>query len=1681
MVCSRSRRTRQIREGRRVMTNKALEPVEFDPFAGDALELVIPTSEAQREVWLADQLSLQTSLAFNESVKLRLSGPLDTPALRGALEALVKRHGALRCTIGPEGTQMLVSAAGSASLSVVDLRGLEPEERQKQLDQAAVEAVETPFSLEQGPLFRACLYRVEDAEHLLLMTAHHIVCDGWSWGLITEDLGALYAEQTGEAPGPDPAPNYGEYVAWETSQAGTPAMAEHERFWLGCFAGASLPSLDLPTDRPRAPVRTFHSRRVDRWLDADLVGQVRQLGAKAGASVFATLFSGFAATLGRLSGQDDLVIGVPAAGQSASGINGLVGHCVNLLPVRTAVDPDMPFDACVSRSASALLDAFDHQTLTYGTLLQKLPVRRDPSRLPLVSVMFNVDQAVKGSHSAFPGLSAELNTIPRRFENFELFVNAAQENGGLRLECQYNTDLFDAATVERWMGAYEALLRAAVAQPGTAIERLDWLTPAETAQLHSLQPLRSPVPAEALMHSDFVRQAALSPDRIALRDGDKQLTYRALDQRANQLARALRARGVRRGARVGLCLNRSADMVVSLLAVLKAGGTYVPLDPGFPPARLQYYAEDAQLALLVTESGIAAAPLDWADDSAQRVLRLDTDTTWLSESSDGLPAGGEDAGPSDPAYIIYTSGSTGKPKGVCVPHRAVVNFLSSMRAAPGIGPDDRLAAVTTLSFDIAVLELLLPLTVGAQVVMVLRETAMDGHLLASLLWSTGATVMQATPGMWRMLLDTPWHGGDGFKALVGGERLPPDLANDLQDRAGEVWNMYGPTETTVWSTVWPVTRATLKERGISIGKPIDNTSVWIVNEAMQPCPIGVPGEICIGGDGVALGYLGRAELTADRFVPDPFSTVADARLYRTGDRGRWCNDGLLEHLGRLDFQVKVRGYRIELGEIETVCNELASVAQSVVLAREDQPGDVRLVAYLALSANAGFDEGALRAHLREKLPEYMLPQHVVVLDAIPLLPNGKVDRKGLPPPAQDASATGRQRLAPRTPLEQHVLSAMEQVLNLPGLGMLDDFFALGGHSLLAARLTARLNKELSIQLPLRTVFEAPTAEQLALAAQTATLNSAPRRPAIEHREACREAPLTVMQERIRFMEELYPGRVVYNTPSVHRLTGPFERGAFEQALRQMLDRQPGLRSAIVRSATGHVQRVFEDVHLELPFEDLGPLAKEDREAELMHRLQAVIDQPIDISTAPLFRAALYRMAQDQHVFLFMPHHIIWDGWSFDLLYQEMASLYPAALEQRPAPLPSPTVSYLDFAHWHEQWMGSDECDSQINFWKQRFGRVDILRPLPTDRPRSGGMSGVGAVEWVHVHQALTEQLRHTARECDATLNMLVMAVYAAMLSEALGSRSLVLGIPVRGRLISEVEPVMGFFNNLLPTPMVLDTGLSLKAWVGVVKRELMDSFAHQEVPFERLAVEPEIAAYANKAGLYQSLFSFQDARGRERHWGPLEHSSVLVMQKGATEDFSLWLMEVPGGLEGAFNFNADLFDASTARIFRERLIALLGRAVHAPSATVSALLEAPGDDTTQFSAWTQARREQPRNMRPNGRTSLLPENTGLSATEGRLAAIWARLLGVDVSQIRGQDNFFDIGGSSLLVMQAVAEAERLFGLKIDPRRYVNESLLQLSAESSGGSTTSGTDSPLTQEPPPSGLLSRVMGVFGRRK
>ena len=1639
--------------------------VDHDPFAEASLARVVPTTEPQREVWLACQLGTEASLAYNESVSLHLSGPLDLPALCGALQDLLDRHDALRATVSADGQSLYLADALVLDVTVVDLGHMAPNAQHVAQGEARSRAVKLPFDLEHGPLLRAELLIANPADHLLVLSAHHIVCDGWSFGVLVTELPKLYARRTGQATEllPD-ADSFADYAVEQLDDAHSSARDADTAYWVSVH-DASAPVLELPTDRPRKPVRSFASQRADATLDAALVAAARKLGAAQGASLFVTLFALFSALLARLSGSEEVVVGVPAAGQAAEGASSLVGHCVNLLPIRLPVDIEQSLPSLLRSSHTRVLDAYEHQHCTFGTLLKKLQLPRDPGRLPLVSVLFNLDSNIAADALAIDGLQVDLMSNPRHFENFDLYLNASQIAGAVVLECQYNTDLFDAATVQRWLALYRVAIERAVAGADTPLALLFAPTVAETRQLAEFNRTSAPWAQDMRIEALIAKQVAATPGRIAVTAGGRNLSYRELDARANGLAEGLRAMGVGPGSLIGLACGRNEHMLVGLVGILKAGAGYIPLDPAFPADRLEFMAADAGLRHVVTDRSVGEGL------KLRHAERLFVDE--LGSRTEGPTPLGSAA---DVAYVIYTSGSTGRPKGVLVPHHSVTNLLASVSQKPGMKLGNTVLSVTTLSFDIAVSEVILPLTVGARIVVADREQATDGDRLRALIESEQVDFIDATPSTWRLLLAAGWKGSSGMKAICTGEPLPPDLGRELLPLVGELWNGYGPTETTVWSSFHKVE---VIDGPVPIGQPVANTDFHVLDAQLRPVPLGVVGELFIGGAGVTLGYLGRPEMTAERFLRDPFGTDGSKHLYKTGDLGRWRADGVLECLGRSDHQVKVRGYRIELGEIEASLLTHPDLSRVLVVTREDRPGDVRLVAYVVALPGASVDLATMQSHLRKTLPDYMVPQHLVRIDAIPLLPNGKIDRLSLPRPERQADAAVDSPRAPRTPLERQVLAAMEEVLNLPGLGVLDDFFVLGGHSLLAARLTARLSKELGINLPMRTVFEAPTVEGLALAVKGASAVGAPQRPVIEHRTDQREGPLTVMQERIRFMEELYPGRVVYNTPSAHRLTGALQRPAFEQALRQMVQHQPALRTVIAPGIEGPVQRVLDDLDVALPFEDLQGIPEADREAELMRRLQVIIDQPIDIHIAPLFRVALYRMAPDQHVFLFMPHHIVWDGWCFDLLYQEMAALYPAALLPQPVSLLVPAVTYLDYSHWHARWMESDECRAQVQFWKQRYAPVDALRALPTDRPRSAGMSGTGAVEWVHVEKGSTERLREVALQYGATLNMLVMAVYAAMMSEALGTRSLVLGIPVRGRLISEVESVMGFFNNLLPTPMEVDFNLSMRAWTGVVKRELLDSFAHQDVPFERLAGEPEIAAHAGKAGLYQSLFSFQDTRERERNWGPLTHQSVLVMQKGATEDFGFWLMEVPGGLEGGINYNSDLFDAATAQVFRERLVALLQRVATAPELSVAALLALPGQDTERFGSWVQARQRGAASPSPLPGSEYTASGTK-SPSESRLASIWARLLGIDAAQISPHDNFFDIGGNSLLVMQAVAASETDVAPRIDPRRYVYENLQQLSGPVQSVKGADAQAAAVRQVPEPSGLLSRVLGRFGRR-
>lgn len=1048
-----------------VVASPAFEPVDYDPFAWGELERVVPTTESQREIWLADQLSREASLAFNLSVTLRFQGSLDVEALRRALHVLVERHDALRSNLAPGGMALCVRTMSPLSMEVFDLAGLAITAAERALSERLKHSVETPFNLATDELFRAELLRLGESEHILVLTAHHVICDGWSWWVLVRELGVLYGKERGLSTVElsDPV-SFADFALHEASGNASSQHGADAVFWQSRYE-TSVPVLELPTDRPRPPVRSFASARLDHTVDEDLLARLRRVGSRRGASLFATLLAGFSALLFRLTGQSDIVIGIPAAGQPAAGSDGLVGHCVNTLPLRFDVEASNAFSSVLDLAQTTLLDALEHQQCTFGTLLTLLRLPRDPARMPLVSVLFNLDQALDQQSSAFEGVAMEFDSTPRKFETFELFINAVQVKGQLKFECQYNTDLFDAATIQRWLEAYESLLRGAL-EEGAALGELPIVDSVARTQLEHLQTKPLQFNFSCRMHEHFELQCDQSPMRPAVMAGSDKASYQELEERSNRIAHVLREHGIRKGALVGLALERNLDMLSALLGILKAGAGYVPLDPSFPAERLSYMAADAGLSMLVTTSDHAAR----FDLRGRPLLLLDRDGDRIKEAStERLGRDGDAASPEDPAYVIYTSGSTGRPKGVVVPHRAVANFLSSMRTCPGLNERDRLVAITTLSFDIAVLELLLPLSVGAEVVLADRDTASDGQALRALIENTCATFMQGTPSSWRLLIEAGWAGTKEFKALCGGEPLAPDLAASLVARCGSVWNMYGPTETTVWSTC---ARIEAKDVGASldihIGRPIANTSVWILDARGELCLPGVPGEICIGGWGVTTGYLNQPELTDARFIDDSFTDPAmqaagsgGGKLYRTGDRGRWRPDGSLEHLGRLDNQVKVRGYRIELGEIEANLVALDGVSRAVVVVREDRGLDLRLVAYVVPSPGAELSEPALKSQLQGLLPSYMLPQHIIALDALPLLPNGKVDRNTLPPPTAFMRGNAP-KAAPRAedmdPRVHYLTQVWTELLGHPA-GPDDNFFELGGHSMLAVQMASRVERD----------------------------------------------------------------------------------------------------------------------------------------------------------------------------------------------------------------------------------------------------------------------------------------------------------------------------------------------------------------------------------------------------------------------------------------------------------------------------------------------------------------------------------------------------------------------------------------------------------------------------------------------
>ncbi len=1031
----------------------------------------LPLSFPQQRLWFLDQFE-GGNTAYIVFSAFRLRGKLNVTALERSLAEIVRRHDSLRTVfLVADGVPLQKTAAFPPFvLPVTDLAEVEDRVRASRLAELTAAQATQPFDLAHGPLFRAHLFRWEPDVHVLLLAMHHIISDGWSLGVLQRELGTLYDAFCVGRPSPLPELpiQYADFSMWQRARLDSGFMAADLAYWKAELAGAP-PLLMLPYDQPRPARQTYGGAWESVSLPEQLCGALRKLSVAEGVSPFMLMLAAFQVLLHRYSGQQEICVGIPTACRTTPEVEQLIGFFANTLVLRADLGGRPPFQEFLAAVRAKALEAYAHQELPFEKLVEVLAPERSLSHPPLFQVAV-IGRNEPGRPPMLTGLQVEPLPANNSTAKFDLTLVVDTSAPSFLCEVEYNTALFEAGTIRRLLGHYQSLLGAVVEDPGRSVASLPLLTSAERREmLLAWNDTARPYPRVSISRL-IADRASATPDSVAVSFQGASLTFAELERRSNRLARHLRSLGAGSGTLVGILLERSLDVLVGLLGILKAGAAYVPLDPAYPADRIGFMLEDSEAPLLLTHGALAdsLAPVQ------ARIVRIDADWPAIAlESGDSLPDG---PGPDDLAYVIYTSGSTGKPKGTQIRHASVVNFLCSMAREPGFTSQDRLLSVTTLSFDIAGLEFYLPLVQGGTLAIASRDETTDPRLLQQAMASFSPTVVQATPATWMMLLDAGWKGDPGLKILCGGEALPPGLAEQLLTRGESVWNLYGPTETTIWSTVH---RVCVGERPVPIGRSIDNTWVYVLDDQLQPVPVGVPGELYIGGHGVAVGYLRRPDLTAEKFLPDPFRGDG-SKMYRTGDLVRFRPGGLLEYLGRLDDQIKVRGHRVELGEISAVLGRHPGVKQVCVLDAGSTPDEHTLTAYVVPAADGSLEEQALREHLRRSLPAFMVPSQFVFLDALPLTPNGKIDRRRLAQELAPHKEKGEaDRITYRDSVEYRLTRIWESVLRVQPIGVTDDFFEIGGHSLLAARLLAKIESAFQERLPLTTLFEAPTIEKMA--------------------------------------------------------------------------------------------------------------------------------------------------------------------------------------------------------------------------------------------------------------------------------------------------------------------------------------------------------------------------------------------------------------------------------------------------------------------------------------------------------------------------------------------------------------------------------------------------------------------------
>ncbi|MBB2885147.1 MULTISPECIES: non-ribosomal peptide synthase/polyketide synthase [Pseudomonas] len=1472
---------------------------QFDP---------VPLSFAQERQWFLWQMD-PDSAAYNIPSAMHLQGELDIAALERGFNALIARHQSLRTTFRQQDEQAVQVIHPHMNLTVavheLDERpdALSPE---AQIQAFVSEQTGQPFDLINGPLLRVSLLRLGAQEHVLTLTQHHIASDGASMRVMVDELLQLYGayRQGHELDLPPLSIQYADYGIWQRHWMEAGERERQLDYWQA-HLGSEHPVLELPTDYPRPAVQSLRGARHELALPPALGERLRALAKSENVTLFMLLLASFQTLLHRYSGQAEIRVGVPTANRNRVETERLIGFFVNTQVLKTEFDAQATFSTLLARVKQTAMAAQAHQDLPFEQLVEALHPERSLSYSPLFQVMYNHQST--GASQSRQGTGESALTIrhlhqPSRTAQFDLTLETFDGPEGLGAQLTYATDLFDGATIERLARHWQNLLGSLVADPQQRVGELALLDETEQQQvLVDWNRSAAEYPTDRCIHQLIEAQARRTPEATALVFDGQSLSYAQLNRQANQLAHRLIERGVGPDQLVGIAIDRSLEMLIGLLAILKAGGAYVPLDPQYPEDRLAHMIEDSGLQLLLTQAHLTGQlPIP----AGVQTLLLDPQgehARCYSEADPQVALSGEHL-----AYAIYTSGSTGKPKGVMVRHQALVNFVVSMVKAPGIEARDRMLSLTTFSFDIFGLEIYGPLLSGARVVLVDKHTAQDPQALLEMIRQQQVTVVQATPSTWRMLLDHEQAPTlQGCKFLCGGEALADDLAHRMLGLAGQVWNLYGPTETTIWSAAWQLTR---EQRQPYLGKPIANTTLYILGDDLAPNPAGSIGELLIGGDGLARGYHDRAAMTAERFLPDPFGN--GARLYRTGDLARHRHDGVLEYMGRIDHQVKIRGFRIELGEIEARLLEQPAVREVAVLAQEAL-GSQQLVAYVVashLDLDAADEQLRLRdelkARLKECLPEFMVPAHLLFLASLPLTPNGKLNRKALP--AVDASQLQARYVAPQSERQQQVATIWQDVLKLDRVGLTDNFFELGGHSLLVTQVVSRVRRVLGIQVPLRSLFEHSTLEDFVQA-----LGAEPGEQSPPMTRVDRDQPLALSfaQERQWFLWKMDPDSAAYNIPTALRMRGALDKNALQCSFQALVERHESLRTAFVEEDGRTWQVIRPQGRVSFVEQRLAACD----EASIKAFVEQETQRPFDVLDGSLVRFVLLQVGEQDHVLILTLHHIVSDAWSLQVMIDDLMALYAAISQGRPAELPPLPVQYADYAVWQRQWMAAGERDRQLAYWCEKLGSEQPLLELPLDHPRPAQQSFRGARLPIALDESLSNALKALARRENVTLFMLLLGSFQTLLHRYSGQADIRVGVPIANRNRLETERLIGFFVNTQVLRAEFDGQLTGAQLLQQVKQTAMAAQMHQDLPFEQLVDALQSQRNLSHSPLFQAMFNHrsESASTLAESLPGIELAHLSWEHRTAQFDLTLDTSDNPQGLHASLTYATDLFEPST--------------------------------------------------------------------------------------------------------------------------------------------------------------------------